>query len=718
MKYIFLTLFFLLESSFVFSQEQEAVLGGKGEQLQLYDNSWAILVGITSYNDASVSTRKFAVEDVKTLASLFSKLQFPKQNIIILQNEQATLLKIRESLNDLGKKIRSNDRFLLYWAGATETATEKGKEVGYLIPSDGRKKLLPTTSISLDEICRLSDNISAKHILVIIDNCMSGFPNLQVKIPPKISSTPIKTIISSRGFQVITAGRKNERHYESSILNQSIFSKAMKNAFWIGLLDVDKNGLITAEELYNYLVPSVSELAKQENFIVQHPVYATSALLDGQFIFPLKGLYYSLVIRDLPKKNTVKVNGKIISENKPSVKKAYESGTLTLEIESPGKKTFSEIVALNGDKTIVPKLDTLIEYSLDTNPIGANVKIDDENVGTTPFIKRLSVGLHRIEISKDGYLPLAFDVHISLGHTFDKKDLVKHTDITLTISELPDSSSVFLDGNVISKNKELHKQLLQKGIYTLEIHAPHYDVYSQTITLNEDETLIPEMKRLSEYHLETVPSGATVILDGKKVGQTPFQSTIISGTHTILLTKDLYDSLFFTTVVSADNHYDKKYLTVTTAIKATTQKDTSNRMKYENTFTDAQRMHIQEEFRGSTPITMLDIHVKPQTAKLFIDDRQYELENGNAIVSVQKGKHRIVVFNAGYEIYDGLVEIEEGKIKEITIVLESASTTMWWIYGGASAVIAGTVILLYKNIIEEKVVLDPYGNPPQFPPQP
>lgn|GEM_PF-2416018 len=718
MKYFFLVFFFFFECSFAFSQEQEAVLGGKGEQLQLYDNSWAMLIGITSYNDAAISSRKFAVEDVKKLASLFSKLQFPKQNIIVLQNEQASLVRIRETINDLRKKIKNNDRLLLYWAGGAETATEKGRDVGYLIPSDGKKKMLSTTCLSMDEICGLSENINAKHILVIIDNCLNGFSNLQTKIPAKISSTPMKSIISSRGFQIITAGKKNERNSESSIWNQGIFSKAMDNAFWIGLLDVDKNGLITAEELYNYLVPAVSELAKQEDFVVQHPVYATSPSLEGQFLFPLKGFYYSLVINGLPKKNTVKVNGKIISENKPIVKKSYESGTLKLEIEAPEKKTFSEIISLSGDKTIVPRLDTLIDYSLETNPIGADVKIDGENIGTTPFIKRLSEGLHHIEVSKDGFIPLAFDVHISSGHTFDKKDLVKTADVSLTIAELPESSSVFLNGSIISTNKELHKTLLRRGIYTIEIRAPHYDLYSQTITLNEDRTLIPEMKRLSAYYLETVPSEATVILDGKKVGQTPFYSSLISGAHTILLTKELYDSLFFTTVISADNHYDKKILTVTKATKATMQKDSTKKIEDKNTFTGVQKTSLQETFRDSTPITMFDIHIKPQNATLFIDDRRYTLEQGNAIVSVQEGKHRVVVFCAGYEIFDELVEIEAGKIKEVTIVLESAATSMWWIYGGASAVIAGTVILLYKNTIEDKVVIDPYGNPPKFPSRP
>ncbi len=115
----------LLTMSFVLSLWSQPTRGmkpvemqdEKGQTFVAYDNSYAFIVGINNYSDPKIPGLNYAVEDAKAIAQLLEGLDFPRENIKILLNENASLTKIKEEFVNVGRKTRKNDRLLVYWAG-------------------------------------------------------------------------------------------------------------------------------------------------------------------------------------------------------------------------------------------------------------------------------------------------------------------------------------------------------------------------------------------------------------------------------------------------------------------------------------------------------------------------------------------------------------------------------------------------------------------------
>jgi len=138
------------------------------------------VIGIDDY----VAWRKLhnAVSDAKGLQDLFvNKLGF-KELVPPLFNKDATQPAITSLLQDeLSTKLESDDSLVLFFAGHGHTESTKVgvKEIktGYLIPFDAR---LPqehkfSTYIKLDSFLRDVAKLPARHVLVILDACYSGF---------------------------------------------------------------------------------------------------------------------------------------------------------------------------------------------------------------------------------------------------------------------------------------------------------------------------------------------------------------------------------------------------------------------------------------------------------------------------------------------------------------------------------------------------------------
>ena len=118
----------------------------------IYDNSYALIIGIDKYEN--VSNLDYAVKDAHSIATLLrNNFNFPSKNIQTLLNEEATLLNIKNSLSEIASSAKENDRVLIYFAGHGVTdILPDGGEMGYLLPIDGKVDNLFATSIPMDDI--------------------------------------------------------------------------------------------------------------------------------------------------------------------------------------------------------------------------------------------------------------------------------------------------------------------------------------------------------------------------------------------------------------------------------------------------------------------------------------------------------------------------------------------------------------------------------------
>ncbi len=246
--------------------------------------SWAVIIGINNYShDKGFDCLSYAVDDANSVKEfLVNSLDFSEDKIFTLKNEEATKVAIEKLLGDeLPRKVKENDRVILFFSGHGETmTTRKGKEYGYLIPVDGDEKSLHATSISMTDMIDWSNLIPAKHMLFLIDACYDGVAGKRRK--GRINKETVKqveTFIKSDGRQIMTAGTSRE-----SIMLSNKWNKHSVYTYYLleGLRgEADRNGdrVITVNELQFYLG---SNLIAEAN---QTPQLHFLGSGKGQFVF-------------------------------------------------------------------------------------------------------------------------------------------------------------------------------------------------------------------------------------------------------------------------------------------------------------------------------------------------------------------------------------------------------------------------------------------------
>ena len=140
----------------------------------IYEDSWALIIGIDRYQN--VQGLDYAVKDAESIQNIIvDLLDFSKDNITILKNEEATKTRIIQEFSNITKKAEVNDRVLIFFAGHGQTEDlPGGGEIGYLLPVDGDESDLYVSAIEMDELQTISMRSKAKHILYLVDACYGG----------------------------------------------------------------------------------------------------------------------------------------------------------------------------------------------------------------------------------------------------------------------------------------------------------------------------------------------------------------------------------------------------------------------------------------------------------------------------------------------------------------------------------------------------------------
>jgi len=626
----------------------------KGQTFVAYDNSYAFIVGINNYSDPKIPGLNYAVEDAKAIAQLLEGLDFPKENIKILINENATLTKIKEEFVNLGRKTRKNDRLIVYWAGHGDSEpSARGGEMGYLIPSDGKRNSMYSSCLSMDEVKRLTELVAAKHVLFLVDACYGGLSAVTSRSLPKESERYLQKVTSAEAVQIITAGTKDEQVVESSLWGHSAFAKAIIDGFQTRLVDLDGNSVVTTDELYSYLQGKVFELSRSQRPPGHKPVYATLKPSEGQFAFVVAVPEFTLSLTGLPLNSTVYSNGKIISKDKQLFKEKMRRGTYTIEVEAPGKDRFSTTVDLSGDRELAVQMKSLtVSYLLETNPPGGvKVWIDGVDAGSAPVRKELSIGQHRIELKKDGYDPMSFTANVSEGNRYELKEL-KALMYDVSITSSPRGAQIFLN-DLPQGQTPLIIQVRPGSRYTVELQQ--------------------EGKKLSAAFQANGSGGVSADFGSGSIN--------VTGSN----------------LVVAEKKEEKPVVAPPQVPAQTVQKETP-----------------KEKPKEAVPLpAYVDISVEPKDATVTIDGTTA----GVGKTEVKPGRRTIKVTKSGYETDEHTVDILPGQTKQHPITLSKVSSgTSWlWYVAGAAVVGGAAYAVLGKKASGSESQPDKYGSPPGFP---
>ncbi|BBD68031.1 WD-40 repeat protein [Nostoc commune NIES-4072] len=289
-----------------------------------FNRNFAIIIGINDYING-IRELETAVPDAHKLAQIIQKQhqnlkqQYQAQNkyeVQLLLNKRVTFSKLKQLIEDFKQgqipfdnekvAITESDRVLFYFAGhgiALEALENQEGPVGYLIPQDATLGD-SSTYLPMQELHDALNALPCRHLLAILDCCFAGafrWASLKREILPKVTvyKERYDRFISDAAWQVITSAADDQKALDS--LGQrgkvqdgnevnSPFAKALFDALRGDTeesADLNKDGIITATELYSYLRDQV-EILTENHYKRQTPGLCPLRKHDkGEFIFLL-----------------------------------------------------------------------------------------------------------------------------------------------------------------------------------------------------------------------------------------------------------------------------------------------------------------------------------------------------------------------------------------------------------------------------------------------
>jgi len=242
---------------------------------QFRKNAHAVIIGINKYQDPNIPNLTYARADAEGLYRILIDPELgriPRDNVILLLDEEATASNIRSAIGDeIPRRAGEQDLVYIYYAGHgspvinPKSRSHDGMEK-YLVPADAQLDKLRGTGIPMDDIQRFFGWIESKQVMFFIDSCYSGeaggrtFKQYQSR-HLKLSDEFLEDL-ASEGRLVVTACDVNEVSLETPDIGHGLFTHYLLEGLK-GHADKDQDGLITINELYDYVYENVSQHARK-----------------------------------------------------------------------------------------------------------------------------------------------------------------------------------------------------------------------------------------------------------------------------------------------------------------------------------------------------------------------------------------------------------------------------------------------------------------------
>lgn len=235
-----------------------------------------------------------------------------------------------------------------------------------------------------------------------------------------------------------------------------------------------------------------------------------------------------LVIKTTPKNALVEINGEVVENSTNGASKILKPGAFTYTVTAQNYHPKSGTGVMRGEKiTIDVELAPAFGHlaiSAESDLSGAQVYVNNSQRGTLPLSKNiiLKSGTHSVRIVKSMYKPFEQSVKITDGNI-----------TTITAALEPNFAQVTLNAD---KGVELWVDNTKVGVGTwsgkleigdhiVECRKASHEPSSQTLSITGPNNVVRNFEPLKPIYgtlnISSNPIGATITIDGEKVGETP-----------------------------------------------------------------------------------------------------------------------------------------------------------------------------------------------------
>jgi hypothetical protein len=246
---------------------------------------WAVVIGVGRYVSPDIPSLRYSVADAEAFAQLLiERAGFKKENVLLLTEKtekKPTLRDMKWALGTfLARSAKKEDLVVIFYAGhGAPEIDPRGSEpdglAKYLVPSDADPNDLYATALPMDELQIIFDRIEAERVVVFLDACYSGaaggrtFASKRTRAL-RVDDVFLDRLARSRGRAIITASRASEVSLELPELGHGLFTHYLLQGLR-GTADLDRDGVVTLQELYTYLEQQVTQKSRSVGGN-QHPV--------------------------------------------------------------------------------------------------------------------------------------------------------------------------------------------------------------------------------------------------------------------------------------------------------------------------------------------------------------------------------------------------------------------------------------------------------------
>ncbi|HKC08499.1 MAG TPA: caspase family protein [Methylomirabilota bacterium] len=245
---------------------------------------WAVIIGVGGYENSAVPRLRYSVADADAIYQTLLSSGFKKENILLLTDKterKPTLRNIKWALGTfLARSAHKDDLVMIYFAGhgaseVDQRGIERDGLSKYLVPVDADPDDLYSTALPMDEMQNVLARIEAERVTVFLDACYSGAAGGRTFASNKTRAVNVDEIFLDRltrakGRAIVTASRPSELSIELAELGHGIFTYYLVRGLQ-GYADTNRDGIVSLQELYEYLALEVSRKSRQVGGN-QHPM--------------------------------------------------------------------------------------------------------------------------------------------------------------------------------------------------------------------------------------------------------------------------------------------------------------------------------------------------------------------------------------------------------------------------------------------------------------
>jgi WD40 repeat protein len=222
----------------------------------------ALLVATGEYEDPEYQRLRAPADEVIELAAVLSDPDIGRFDVrppVVDQPRD----KICEEIEEFLAGARTSDLLLLYLS-CHAVLSREGEP--YFVARNTRSRLLHATGISKSFVTKVIDDSRSRSILLVLDTCHSGAFDLTSKggatdVVPHFDGEGHVTLASSSRYQQSHESRREDEDPEGA---DSVFTRVLIEGLRTGRADVNQDGDVSLDEMYDYLFEQVRAVTSRQ----------------------------------------------------------------------------------------------------------------------------------------------------------------------------------------------------------------------------------------------------------------------------------------------------------------------------------------------------------------------------------------------------------------------------------------------------------------------